>query len=186
VGEVHWELLGQHNIANALAAIAAAYHVGISAQEAIQALTTFKNVKRRLELKGCVNGVMIYDDFAHHPTAIATTLAGLRARIGDHARLIAVLEFGSYTMRTGVHQSHIQEALSTANIVICKSTESDWGLSALLKAFNKPTALYDDVETLVHELAPQLQTGDHVVVMSNSGFGGIHQKLLTAMNDGRE
>jgi UDP-N-acetylmuramate: L-alanyl-gamma-D-glutamyl-meso-diaminopimelate ligase len=183
IDEVHWDLLGQHNIHNALAAIAAAHHVGIPESEAIRALTKFKNVKRRLEIKGCVNDVVVYDDFAHHPTAIETTLAGLRARIGDQARLIAVLEFGSYTMRTGVHQSRLQEALSSANIVVCKSTELDWGLSALLQTFKQPTIFYDDVDKLVHELVPTLQAGDHVVVMSNSSFGGIHQKLLTAIGN---
>lgn len=184
MGEVHWELLGQHNVHNALVAIAAAYHAGVPVSESISALSSFKNVKRRLEIKGCVNKVTVYDDFAHHPTAIETTLAGLRARIGQKARLIAVLEFGSYTMRTGVHKSRMQEALSTADMVVCKGTDADWGLGALLQAFKQPTALYEDVDTLVRELAPQLQAGDHIVVMSNSGFGGIHQKLLTAIAGG--
>ena len=180
VGELHWNLLGLHNVHNALAAIAAAHHAGVSPAQAIAALSTFQNVKRRLELKGRVNDIAIYDDFAHHPTAIATTLAGLRAKIGN-ARLIAVIEFGSYTMRTGVHKERIQEALSAADIVVCKGTETDWGLKSLLTAFKQPTSLYDDVESLVKNLVPSLRAGDHVVVMSNASFGGIHDKLLKAI-----
>ncbi len=178
VGDLRWNLLGQHNVDNALAAIAAAHHVDIAPASAIAALATFKNVKRRLEVKGKANDIVIYDDFAHHPTAIATTLAGLRAKIGDEARLIAVVEFGSYTMRTGVHKERIRDALHDANMVFCKSTVADWGLKTLLAEFQQPTALYDDVDALVKNLVLALQPGDHVVVMSNSGFGGIHQKLL--------
>ena len=126
MGEVRWGLLGRHNVDNALAAIAAANHANVPVQTAINALSTFKNVKRRLEIKGNAKGIIVYDDFAHHPTAIATTLAGLRAKIGDRARMIAVVEFGSYTMRSGVHKDKIQAALSKADMVICKSTQADW------------------------------------------------------------
>lgn len=183
VGEVYWQLLGQHNVQNALAAFAAANHVGVTPQIAVNALPTFKNVKRRLEIKGQVNGIMVYDDFAHHPTAIATTLSGLRAKIGK-ARMIAVLEFGSYTMRTGVHKSRMQEALHQADMVICKSTDNDWGLQHLLTTFTQPTALFQEVDALVGSLAPQLEAGDHVIIMSNAGFDGIHQKLLNALAKG--
>lgn len=183
IGEVRWNLLGQHNVENALAAIAAAFHANVSPEKAIHALSTFKNVKRRLEVKGKANDIVVYDDFAHHPTAIATTLAGLRAKIGDRARMIAVIEFGSYTMRTGVHKDQIQNALSTADMVICKSTEADWGLDSILAKFKQPTALYHDVDLLVQSLAPKLCAGDHVVIMSNSGFGGIHKKLLDAIGN---
>lgn len=181
VGEVRWSLLGKHNVDNALAAIAAAHHAGVEPQTAIEALAQFKNVKRRMEVKGSVKDIIIYDDFAHHPTAIATTLAGLRAKIGIKARLIAVLEFGSYTMRTGVHKEKMEEALRDADMVVCKSTEQDWGLSAVLNKFKQPTAVYQDVDHLVQQLVPTLRAGDHVVVMSNSGFGGIHEKLLTSL-----
>ncbi len=177
-GDVHWSLLGRHNVDNALAALAAAHHVNVSPEKAIEALTTFKNVKRRLEIKGKIKDIIVYDDFAHHPTAIATTLAGLRAKIGNQARMIAVLEFGSYTMRSGVHKDRIQEALTDADMVICKSTESDWGLKAILAQCKQPTAVYDDVDTLITHLVPQLQQGDHVVIMSNSGFGGTCGKKL--------
>lgn len=181
VGEVNWNLLGKHNIENALAAIAAAHHAGVRAEIAIEELPHFKNVKRRMEVKGEKAGITIYDDFAHHPTAIATTLAGLRAKIGD-ARLVAVLEFGSYTMRSGVHKDTIKDSLDAADIVICKRPEQDtWGLEAILKKFTQPTALFDDVDSLVSGLTQRLKSGDHVVVMSNSGFGGIHQKLLSAI-----
>ena len=180
VGAVRWNLLGLHNVHNALAAIAAAQHAGVTPQQAVAALATFQNVKRRLELKGRVKDIAIYDDFAHHPTAIATTLAGLRAKIGK-SRLIAVVEFGSYTMRTGVHKDRIQEAFLQADMVVCKGTEADWGLQSILATFKQPAQLYDDVDTLVKNLTPLLRAGDHVVVMSNSSFGGIHQKLVDAM-----
>jgi UDP-N-acetylmuramate: L-alanyl-gamma-D-glutamyl-meso-diaminopimelate ligase len=183
IGDVTWNLLGVHNVNNALAAIATAYHAGVAPHVALSALSTFRNVKRRLEVKGSVNDIVVYDDFAHHPTAIATTLLGLRAKIGKQARLIAVLEFGSYTMRAGVHKENMQEALQTADMVICKGTEADWGLKEILAKFKQPTALYDDVDTLVKQLTPSLQAGDHVVVMSNSSFGGIHQKLLHAIEN---
>jgi UDP-N-acetylmuramate: L-alanyl-gamma-D-glutamyl-meso-diaminopimelate ligase len=182
IAEVNWGLLGRHNVHNALAALAAAHHAGIDLKEAVQSLASFKNVKRRLEVKGSAKDIVIYDDFAHHPTAIATTLAGLRAKIGQ-ARLVAVLEFGSYTMRSGVHKERIQEALKDADIIICKATESDWGLGTLLQGFKQPTALYDDVEALIHGLTAKLLPGDHVVVMSNSGFGGVHGKLLQAIEN---
>lgn len=180
LGEVRWDLLGQHNVENALAAIAAAHHVKVPPAKAIAALATFKNVKRRLEIRGNPKNIMIYDDFAHHPTAIATTLAGLRAKIGT-ARLVAIVEFGSYTMRTGVHKHRIREALLHADMVICKSTECDWGLQDILQTFKQPTVMYNDVDTLVEKVVPQLHAGDHVVVMSNSGFGGIHKKLMDAL-----
>lgn len=178
LGEVNWNLLGKHNVDNALAAIAAANHAGVAPEKALQALSEFKNVKRRLEIRGEVNGITVYDDFAHHPTAIATTLAGLRAKIGA-ARMIAVLEFGSYTMRSGVHQHQIKQALNDADIVICKQPESlDWTLANILADFPQPTMLYDNMELLVEGIAQYARSGDHIVVMSNSGFGGIHQKLL--------
>ena len=181
IGEIEWNLLGQHNVYNALAAIAAAQHVGVSPEQALLALPTFKNVKRRLEVKSKTKEIVIYDDFAHHTTAIATTLSGLRAKIGPHARIIAVLEFGSYTMRTGVHKDYICDALMKADMIVCKNTVPDWGLAAVLHQSQKKAALYDDVETLVKNLAKELRAGDHVVVMSNSGFDGIHQKLLDAI-----
>lgn len=180
LGAVSWGLVGQHNVENALAAMAAAAHAGVTPASAIAALGSFKNVKCRLEVKGEVNGITVYDDFAHHPTAIATTLAGLRAKVGQ-SRIIAVLEFGSYTMKAGVHKDHIKKALAAADVVVCQRPENDWGLAAVLKQMTQPTALYDTVDHVVAGLAPALKTGDHVLVMSNSGFGGIHEKLLQAI-----
>ncbi len=177
VGEIKWGLLGKHNVENALAAIAAAVHAGVTPAVAVAALPLFKNVKRRLEVIGQVNNITIYDDFAHHPTAIATTLAGLRAKIGK-SRIIAVLEFGSYTMRTGVHKDAMKDALRTADQIVCKRPDTDWGLEKALSEFTQPTALYDNIDSLLNGLVTQLKSGDHVVIMSNSGFGGIHQKLL--------
>jgi len=181
VGRVTWNLVGRHNVENALAALAAAEHAGVSTACAIEALSAFQNVKRRLEVKGQVNGITLYDDFAHHPTAIATTLAGLRAKIGKQARMIAILEFGSYTMRSGVHKETIKDSLNDADIVVCKRPEADWDLANILSQFTQPAMLFDNVESLAEHLAPELKSGDHVVVMSNSGFGGVHQKLLKAI-----
>ncbi len=182
VGRVTWNLVGRHNVENALAALAAVEHAGVPTTCAIESLSAFKNVKRRLEVKGRVNDIVVYDDFAHHPTAIATTLAGLRARVGKDARIVAVVEFGSYTMRTGVHKDTIKDALNDADMVVCKRPSADWDLTPILTHFKQPTLLFDHVDQLVENLAPQLQAGDHVIVMSNSGFDGIHQKLLTAIN----
>lgn len=181
VGQVHWRLLGQHNVENGLAAIVAAHHAGVAPEVAAKALSSFKNVKRRLEIKGKIKDITVYDDFAHHPTAIATTLAGLRANIGD-ARMVAVVEFGSYTMRSGIHKDRISAAFVDADKVVCKQTDTDWGLKTVLAAFRQPTEMYDDVDSLVAHLAPELKAGDHVVIMSNSGFGGVHQKLLDALS----
>jgi UDP-N-acetylmuramate: L-alanyl-gamma-D-glutamyl-meso-diaminopimelate ligase len=182
LGRVSWNLVGQHNVENALAAIAAAEHAGVAVETAVEALALFKNVKRRLEVRGRLAGITLYDDFAHHPTAIATTLAGLRAKVGKQ-RIIAILEFGSYTMRTGVHKGQMEQALAAADMIVCQRPAQDtWGLEVLLKQFAQPTVLYDNVDTLVENLVPDLQAGDHVIVMSNSGFGGIHEKLLQAMS----
>jgi UDP-N-acetylmuramate: L-alanyl-gamma-D-glutamyl-meso-diaminopimelate ligase len=181
MGQAQWDLLGNHNLNNALAALAAAHHAGVPVDKALAALPSFKNVKRRMEVKGTVNGITVYDDFAHHPTAIATTLAGLRAKVGKTARIIVALEFGSYTMRNGVHKNEIEQALSNADLVFCKQpVGDDWGLSQVLQRMHKPTSLYDTVDALVENLVPQLTQNDHVIVMSNSGFGGIHEKLLQA------
>lgn len=184
VGEAHWSLLGRHNVSNALAAIAAANDVGVPYETALSALAQFKNVKRRLEIKSRINNITIYDDFAHHPTAIATTLQGLRANIGDAARLFAVLEFGSYTMRTGVHKDKMKDALSLADVVICKRPVDDWGVEAMLAQFKSLAISYDNVDSIVSYLLPMLRAGDHVLVMSNSGFENIHQKLKAGLEKG--
>ncbi len=182
MGVVNWNLLGMHNVQNALAALAAASHVGASTQACIESLTSFKNVKRRLEVKGKVNEITVYDDFAHHPTAIATTISGLRAKVGS-SRIFVVLEFGSYTMRTGVHKDQMKNALVQADKVFCKRPNAlNWDLEPVLKSFSQPTILCDDANALVTKLVEELKPNDHVLIMSNSGFEGIHNKLLQALS----
>lgn len=180
-GEIRWKLLGKHNAMNALAAIAAASHVGVSPEAACKSLSRFMPVKRRLEIKKQLHDLIIYDDFAHHPTAIQTTLNGLRAKIGKQARIVAVVEFASYTMRSGVHKDRLQAAFYDADLIFCKNTQTDWGLRSVLDQFKQRTGLYDDVDTLIKNLVPSLQSGDHVVIMSNGGFGNIHQKLIDVL-----
>ncbi|MBA3660753.1 MAG: UDP-N-acetylmuramate:L-alanyl-gamma-D-glutamyl-meso-diaminopimelate ligase [Gammaproteobacteria bacterium] len=184
VGRVEWDLLGAHNVHNALAAIAAVHHIEITPQDAVAALSTFQNVKRRMEVRANLHGIAIYDDFAHHPTAIQTTLAGLRAHVGKQARIIAILEFGSYTMRAGVHKEKMAQALSEANLVYCKKTELDWGMNTMLADFKQPTHSFATVNDMVEALTPTLLPGDHVIIMSNSGFDGMHQKLISAIEKG--
>ena len=176
-GRVTWALLGQHNIQNALAAIAASYSIGVPIATALAALPHFKNVKRRLEKKGEVRGVSVYDDFAHHPTAIATTLQGLRARIGQ-ARLLAILELGSYTMKTGVHKTTLPTSWNDADEIIIIRPDPDWGVEDLIPASSKPVQVFSSVDAIVDYFKTAAKTGDHWVVMSNKGFGGIHEKLL--------
>lgn len=181
IGSVRWDLLGKHNVENALAALAAATHAGVNGAQALQALTQFKNVKKRLEIKGKVKDITIYDDFAHHPTAIATTLQGLREKVGAE-RIVVILEFGSYTMRTGVHKDALKESLSTADLIFCKRPNGgNWDLDAALKHCSQPVESYDTTDYLVTALTNQLKAGDHVVTMSNSNFDNIHTKLLTAL-----
>jgi UDP-N-acetylmuramate: L-alanyl-gamma-D-glutamyl-meso-diaminopimelate ligase len=179
-GRVRWDLLGEHNIANALAAIAAARHAGVPAQAAIDALSTFKNVKRRMETKGVAGGVTVYDDFAHHPTAIATTIAGLRAKIGN-ARLIAVLEPRSNTMKLGVMKDALAASLADADRVFCYSGGLGWNPADALAPLGAKASVHDDLARLVDDMAAAARAGDHVLIMSNGGFGGIHAKLLSRL-----
>ena len=176
-GRVRWDLLGEHNIANALAAIAAARHAGVPAKMAIEALTRFKNVKRRMEIKGTAGGVTVYDDFAHHPTAIATTLAGLRAKIGS-ARLLAVLEPRSNTMKLGVLKHQLAHSLADADFVFCYSAGLGWDAGAVLAPLGVKASVSDDFEGLLAQIASAARAGDHVLIMSNGGFGGLHARLL--------
>ena len=177
-GEVHWSLLGQHNTDNALAAIAAARHAGVPAAVSCEALAQFQGVKRRLELRGTIDNIHVYDDFAHHPTAIATTLAGLRRRVGD-ARILAVLEPRSNTMRMGVHRHSLLPSLDTADqVLLCIAPELGWA-----PPINDPARIhiYPDVEATLEALLEQARHGDHILIMSNGGFGGIHQRLLAGL-----
>ena len=175
-------LLGEHNIHNALAAIAAAHHVGVPIPMAIESLANFKNVKRRLELRGMVKEVAVYDDFAHHPTAISATIDALRASVGNK-RILAVLECGSYTMRTGVHKNHLDDALIKADAAyILRPKQADWDMQKIVKQAAIPIKIFDQIEDIVKILAREAKPGDQILIMSNSAFGGIHEKLLKALS----
>jgi UDP-N-acetylmuramate: L-alanyl-gamma-D-glutamyl-meso-diaminopimelate ligase len=178
---VEWSLLGKHNVLNALAAIAAAHHVGIEPARSAQALAKFRGVKRRMEIRGAVGGVTVYDDFAHHPTAIATTLAGLRARVGP-ARIVAVLEPRSNTMKLGVHREELAPSLNLADRSwFLNSPDLGWDLPGAVRQLGARVRFADSVDALVTGLADDAQPGDHVLVMSNGGFGGLHDKLLAEL-----
>ncbi|HEY3326103.1 MAG TPA: UDP-N-acetylmuramate:L-alanyl-gamma-D-glutamyl-meso-diaminopimelate ligase [Novimethylophilus sp.] len=179
-GRVQWELMGAHNRSNALAAIAAARHIGIPVNVAGEALGRFRNVKRRMEVRGTVNGITVYDDFAHHPTAIATTLAGLRARVGA-ARILAVLEPRSNTMKLGVMKAALPGSLAEADRVFCYAGNLGWDAGEALAPLGTKAAAHDDLGTLVETIATEARPGDHILVMSNGGFGGIHDKLLARL-----
>jgi UDP-N-acetylmuramate: L-alanyl-gamma-D-glutamyl-meso-diaminopimelate ligase len=181
VAEVEWPLLGTHNVMNALAAIAAANHAGVAPADAALALNEFRGVKRRMEVRGVVGQVTVYDDFAHHPTAIATTLAGLRERVGD-SRILAVLEPRSNTMKLGVHRDELAPALAPADLTwFLNSPGLGWDLAAAVASMGKRARLAADVDALAKDLAAESRAGDHVLIMSNGGFGGLHEKLLAEL-----
>ncbi|MBU0499132.1 MAG: UDP-N-acetylmuramate:L-alanyl-gamma-D-glutamyl-meso-diaminopimelate ligase [Gammaproteobacteria bacterium] len=181
LGRVQWELGGRHNLSNALAAIAAARHAGVPPAVAIEALGRFKNVKRRMELRGEVKGIKVYDDFAHHPTAIATTLEGLRARM-DKGRLIAILEPRSNTMRMGIHAEQLPGSLADANqVLVYTPANLGWDASRVFTPLGDKAALFESVEAIVQWVRRGARPGDCVLVMSNGGFEGIHQRLLDAL-----
>jgi len=179
-GRVAWGLLGEHNRMNALASIAAARHAGVAVDMSIAALTEFKNVKRRMELRGVVNQISVYDDFAHHPTAIETTVAGLRGKVGS-ARILAVLEPRSNTMKLGVMKSALPASLKEADLVFCYQANLGWDAKEALTPISAKTQVHDDLGQLVEAIVQVAKAGDQVLVMSNGGFGGIHQKLLDAL-----
>ena len=183
-GTVDWSLIGAHNMENALAAIAAARHAGVEVARSIAALAQFKGIARRMQLRGEVRGVRVYDDFAHHPTAIATTIDGLRKRIGA-ARLIAVLEPRSHTMRMGVHQQTLGPSLAGADQVwLYAPPDLGWDISSVAGSLGARGHVSDRIDTLTSELVATARAGDHVLVMSNGGFGGLHGKLLAALGAG--
>ncbi|MGH8179431.1 MAG: UDP-N-acetylmuramate:L-alanyl-gamma-D-glutamyl-meso-diaminopimelate ligase [Steroidobacteraceae bacterium] len=180
-GTVQWELIGAHNMENALAAIAAARHAGVTVERAIEALNSFAGVARRMQLRGEVNGVRVYDDFAHHPTAIATTIDGLRRRVG-YARFIAVLEPRSNTMRMGVHRDSLAGSLAGADEVwLYTPADLGWDAGAVLAELGGRGHGRSDVGALARDLAQTLRPGDHALIMSNGGFGGLHGKLLAEL-----
>ena len=180
VGHIAWPLLGEHNRLNALAVIAAARHAGVSIQVACEALSQFQNVKRRMEVKGCVRGVTVYDDFAHHPTAIATTIAGLRQKVGG-ARIIAVLEPRSNTMKLGSMKAALPASLAEADQVFCYGGGVEWDVAAALAPLGGKLHTGNDFDAFVKSILSNARSGDHILVMSNGGFGGIHQKLLDGL-----
>ncbi len=181
-GRVQWSLMGAHNVDNALAAIAAAYHAGVPVATAAEALGRFAGVKRRLELRGQVAGVSVYDDFAHHPTAIASTLDGLRKRVGE-ARIVAVLEPRSNTMRMGVHSDTLAGSLSAADEVWFHApADLGWDLPAAVAPLGERAHIAGSVDELDKALAARVKSGDHVLIMSNGGFGGLHERLLATLS----
>ena len=180
IGRITWSLSGEHNRANACAALLAARHVGVPLGRGLEALARFDNVKRRLEVRGTINGITVYDDFAHHPTAIATTLAGLRRRIGN-ARILAVLEPRSNTMKLGTMKSRLPESLRDADRVFCYAHNLGWDAAEALAPLGDIATIEEDFDRLLAAIANAAQPGDHVLVMSNGGFNGIHGKLLGAL-----
>ncbi|MEN8108386.1 MAG: UDP-N-acetylmuramate:L-alanyl-gamma-D-glutamyl-meso-diaminopimelate ligase [Pseudomonadota bacterium] len=180
-GKVNWNQLGDHNIHNALAAIAAARHAGVPVARSIAALAEYQGVKRRMEVRGESNGVTVYDDFAHHPTAIASTLQGLRNRVGNE-RILLVLEPRSNTMRMGVHRDTLAASMQGADrIWLHQPDDIDWSFDEIAGQLPVPVAVEDSVDAIVAAVVGVARAGDHVLVMSNGGFGGIHEKLLAAL-----
>ncbi|HDF2343926.1 TPA: UDP-N-acetylmuramate:L-alanyl-gamma-D-glutamyl-meso-diaminopimelate ligase [Morganella morganii] len=178
-GRVTWGLVGEHNMQNALMAVAAAHHVGVPVAEACRALGKFINARRRLELRGEVNGIRVYDDFAHHPTAILATLQALRSKVGGTARILAVLEPRSNTMKMGISKDDIAPALGRADeVFIFQPANIPWLVSEITERCVQPAYWTGDPDTLVNMVAEHAQPGDHILVMSNGSFGGIHDKLL--------
>ena len=181
VGRVRWSLLGAHNSMNALAALAAARHVGVEPEVGIEALASFGGVRRRMQVRGEAKGVTVYDDFAHHPTAIRTTLEGLRQRVGN-ARILAVLEPRSNTMKRGVMKDALPPSLAQADRVYIYTSGLGWDARSLFALLGARARCEEDLDALVAAVAGEARAGDHVLVMSNGGFGGIHSKLLDRLS----
>jgi UDP-N-acetylmuramate: L-alanyl-gamma-D-glutamyl-meso-diaminopimelate ligase len=177
IGRSTWTLTGDHNRANACAALLAARHVGVPLDKGLEALSRFVNVKRRMEVRGEVRGVTVYDDFAHHPTAIATTVAGLRRKVG-RARILAVLEPRSNTMKLGVMKSALPGSLTDADAVFCYGAKLGWDAAEALAPLGAKAVVEDDLDRLVARIVAEARSGDQILVMSNGGFGGIHGKIL--------
>jgi UDP-N-acetylmuramate: L-alanyl-gamma-D-glutamyl-meso-diaminopimelate ligase len=181
VGRVQWGVTGVHNQLNALAAIAAAEHVGVAPALACEALASFQNVKRRMELRGQVGGITVYDDFAHHPTAIRTTVNGLRRQLKAGERIVAVFEPRSNTMKLGTMKTQLPWSLEETDLAFCHSGGLSWDAAEALAPMGSKAVVCDQIDPLVQQVVAAAQAGDHIVCMSNGGFGGIHQKLLDAL-----
>jgi UDP-N-acetylmuramate: L-alanyl-gamma-D-glutamyl-meso-diaminopimelate ligase len=181
LGRVEWDGLGRHNAANALAALAAAHHAGVPAHVSIEALRCFRGVKRRLEVRGVVDGVTVYDDFAHHPTAIATTIDGVRRRARS-GRVFAVLEPRSNTMKLGTHKTALAQSLVGADrVFVYQSPEVKWDVTDAMIPLGALATVHDEMQRLVAAIVAESRPGDHLVLMSNGSFGGLHDRLLTAL-----
>ena len=180
MGRVEWNLSGSHNQLNALAAIAAAQHVGVSPGASAAALCEFRNAKRRMELLGVVDGVTVYDDFAHHPSAIRTTLDGLRRKLGKQ-RILAVFEPRSNTMKLGAMKSQLPWSLEQADLVFCHSGALGWDPHEPLSPLGDRASVAASIPELLQQVLAAVRPGDHVICMSNGGFGGVHAKLLAAL-----
>ena len=180
-GVLHLPLQGEHNVQNALAAIAAAHASGVTASDAIAALARFKGVRRRMELRGTAGGVSVWDDFAHHPTAIATTVSGLREQVGS-ARILAVLEPRSNTMKAGVMKDRLAPSLEQADRVFCYSANLGWDAGVALAPLGSRVRVESDLKELIAAILGEARAGDQVLVMSNGGFAGIHEQLLRALS----
>jgi UDP-N-acetylmuramate: L-alanyl-gamma-D-glutamyl-meso-diaminopimelate ligase len=179
-GRLHFPHVGRHSRLNALAALAAARHAGVPIAEALRALASFRGVRRRMELRGRVNGIAVYDDFAHHPTAIATTLDGLRRSERD-GRILAVLEPRSNTMKLGTMKAALPGSLAVADQVFCYAANLGWDAAAALAPMGERAQVHDDLAALVDAVKRAARPGDHILVMSNGGFGGVHARLLDAL-----
>ena len=180
IARVEWALLGEHNQLNALAAIAAAEHVGVAPEVAAKALASFENVRRRLELRGEVNRIKVYDDFAHHPTAMRTTVNGLRRKVGTE-RILAVFEPRSNTMKLGTMKAQLPWSLEEADLAFCHSGGLGWNAEEALAPMGKQAVVCDSIDKLVARVVAAARPGDHVLCMSNGGFGGIHAKLIEGL-----
>jgi UDP-N-acetylmuramate: L-alanyl-gamma-D-glutamyl-meso-diaminopimelate ligase len=181
LGDVDWNLLGRHNAENGLAAIAAAHHAGVDVQAGIEALCRFRGVRRRLEVRGTVDGVVVYDDFAHHPTAISSTLEAVHQKAAA-GRVIAVLEPRSNTMKLGTHKAALAESLRDADrVFVYKSPEVKWDVADAMAPLGSLVVVHHDLESLVAALVAEARPGDHLVLMSNGSFGGLHERLLVAL-----
>jgi len=183
VARVEWSLLGEHNQLNALAAIAAADHVGVAPEVAAAALARFENVRRRLELRGEARGIKVYDDFAHHPTAMRTTVNGLRRKVGT-ARILAVFEPRSNTMKLGTMKAQLPWSLEEADLSFCHGGGLGWNAAEALAPMGAQAVVCDTIDTLVARVVAAARPGDHILCMSNGGFGGVHGKLLDALARG--
>lgn len=178
---INWSMIGQHNRDNALAAIVAAYHIGISPPDALNALRNFQGVKRRLEIRGQANQITLYDDFAHHPTAIATTLEGLRRRVGEAGRIIVLFEPRSNTMKLGVLRSMLPPSFNEADAVFCYAQGLGWDIASMFEHVEKPAKAYENLDNLIDDVLTFVKPHDHIVMMSNGGFGGLGEKLLAGL-----